>query len=165
MWGHCSLPLLDSGWSHLKTGWEEKEQDVEPEALRVKPAVTLYPSLDEYHTFSPHRQMSGCNSNGNSLWLFFISVAGCPHPHVIHVCNTSTIQLVRWTIQSCAYLLFFSSCDPMYYSKPGPMSFTISRSLLRLMSAELVMLSNHLILCHSLLLPSIFPSVRVFSNK
>ena len=44
--------------------------------------------------------------------------------------------------------------------------FTISQSLLRLMSIELVMPSNHLILCHPLLLlPSIFPSVRVFSNK
>ena len=44
------------------------------------------------------------------------------------------------------------------------MSFTISRSLLKLMSIELVMPSNHLILCHPLLLPSIFPSIRVFSN-
>ena len=46
----------------------------------------------------------------------------------------------------------------------GP--FTISRSLLKLMSTELVKPSNHLILCHSLLLlPSIFPSIRVFSNE
>ena len=46
------------------------------------------------------------------------------------------------------------------------LSFTISRSLLKLMSIESVMLSNHLILCHSLLLlPSIFPSIRVFSNE
>ena len=45
-------------------------------------------------------------------------------------------------------------------------SITNSRSLLRLMSIELVMSSNHLILCCLLLLPpSIFPSIRVFSNK
>ena len=45
-------------------------------------------------------------------------------------------------------------------------SFTISRSLLKLMSIELVTPSNHLILCHPLLLlPSIFPSIRVFSNE
>jgi len=45
-------------------------------------------------------------------------------------------------------------------------SFTIAWSLLKLMSSELVMPSNHLILCHPLLLlPSIFPSVRVFSNE
>ena len=42
--------------------------------------------------------------------------------------------------------------------------FTISQSLLKLMSVELVMPSNHLILCHPcLLLPSVFPSIRVFS--
>ena len=46
------------------------------------------------------------------------------------------------------------------------LSFTMSQSLLRLMSTELAMLSNHLILNHFLLfLPSIFPSVRVFSNE
>ena len=43
-------------------------------------------------------------------------------------------------------------------------SFTISQSLLKLMSIELVIPSNHLILCHSLLLPSILSSIRVFSN-
>ena len=46
------------------------------------------------------------------------------------------------------------------------LSFTISQSLLKLMSVELVMPSNHFILCHPLLLlPSIFPSTRVFSNE
>ena len=45
-------------------------------------------------------------------------------------------------------------------------SFTISRSLLKLMSIESTMLSSHLTLCHPLLLlPSIFPSIRVFSNE
>ena len=45
------------------------------------------------------------------------------------------------------------------------LSFTISRSLLKLMSIESAMPSNHLILCFPLLLlPSIFPSIRVFSN-
>ena len=45
------------------------------------------------------------------------------------------------------------------------LSFTISGSLLKLMSIESVMPSNHLVLCHPLLLPSVFPSIRVFSNK
>ena len=46
------------------------------------------------------------------------------------------------------------------------LSITNSRSSLKLMSMELVMPSNHLILCHPLLLlPSIFPSIRVFSNE
>ena len=54
-------------------------------------------------------------------------------------------------------------CNPMDCSLSGFLFFTISRSLLKLMSTELVMLSNHHILCYPLLLlPSIFPSIRVF---
>ena len=45
------------------------------------------------------------------------------------------------------------------------LSVTNSQSLLKLMSIESVMPSNHLILCRPLLLPSIFPSIRVFSNE
>ena len=51
-------------------------------------------------------------------------------------------------------------------STPGFQSFTVSRSLLKFMSMESVMPSNHLFLCHPLLLlPSIFPSIRVFSSE
>ena len=45
------------------------------------------------------------------------------------------------------------------------LSFTISQNLFKLMSIELVMASNRLIFCRPLLLPSIFPSIRVFSNE
>ena len=55
-------------------------------------------------------------------------------------------------------------CDPMDCSTPGLLSSTNSQSLLKLMSIESVMPSNNLILCHSLRLPSVFPSMRVFSN-
>ena len=55
--------------------------------------------------------------------------------------------------------------NPMDCSTPG-LHITNSRSLLKLVSIALVMRSNHLILCHPLLLlPSIFPSIRVFSNE
>ena len=50
-------------------------------------------------------------------------------------------------------------------STPGFPSSTISQSLLKFMSIESVMPSNHLILCCPLLLPSIFPNIRVFSNE
>ena len=57
-------------------------------------------------------------------------------------------------------------CDRMDCSTPDFLSFPISQSLLKLVSIESVMPSNHLILCHPLLLlPSIFPSIRVFSNE
>ena len=56
--------------------------------------------------------------------------------------------------------------DPMDCSTPGSLTITNSRSLLKLMSIESVMPSNHLIFCCPLLLlPSIFPSIRVFSNE
>ena len=56
-------------------------------------------------------------------------------------------------------------CDPMDCHTPASLSFTISWSLLKFMSIESVMLSNHLILCRPLpLLPSIFLSFRVFST-
>ena len=45
------------------------------------------------------------------------------------------------------------------------LSLTISRSLLKLMSIELVMPFKHLILCRPLLLPSVFPSIRIFSSE
>ena len=55
-------------------------------------------------------------------------------------------------------------CDPMNHSTPG--LITNCWSLPKPMSIESVMPSNHLILCHHLLLlPSIFPSIRVFSNE
>ena len=63
--------------------------------------------------------------------------------------------------QSC-----LNFCDPMTCSTPGlPVQHQL-QSILKLMSIELVMPSNHLILCYPLLLlPSIFPSIRVFSSE
>ena len=55
---------------------------------------------------------------------------------------------------------------PWIAARQASLSITNSWSLLKLMSIESVMSSNHLILCHPLLLlPSIFPSIRVFSNE
>ena len=70
-------------------------------------------------------------------------------------------QLVSSVAQSCPTL-----CDPMDWSTPGlPVCYQLP-SLLKLMSFESVMPSNHFILCRPLLLPpSILPSIRVFSNE
>ena len=63
--------------------------------------------------------------------------------------------------QSCPTL-----CDPMIVARQVSLSFTKSQILLKLMSIDSVMPSNHLVLCHPLLhLPSIFLSIRVFSNE
>ena len=67
------------------------------------------------------------------------------------------------------FLLLHSSptlCNPTTCSTQVSLPFTIAWSLLKLMSIESVMPSNHLILCCALfLLPSFFPSIRVFSNE
>ena len=71
------------------------------------------------------------------------------------------LVVVRCSVaQSCPTL-----CDPMDCSMPGFPVLYYLPELLKLMSIELVMPSNHLILCRPLLLlPSIFPSIRVFSR-
>ena len=62
--------------------------------------------------------------------------------------------------QSCQTLTAWTAAHQ------ASLSFTISQSLLKLMSIESVMPSNHLILCHPfLLLPLIFPSIKVFSSE
>ena len=57
------------------------------------------------------------------------------------------------------------SATPWTAARQASLSITNSQSLLKLMSIQSVMPSNHLTLCHPLLLPSIFPSIRVFSNE
>ena len=70
---------------------------------------------------------------------------------VMHVAQLSHVQLFA--------TLWTAACQ-------APLPFTISQGLLKFMSIKSVILSNHLIFCHPLLLfPSIFPSIRVFSNE
>ena len=68
------------------------------------------------------------------------------------------------SVQSLSRVRLFAT--PWTAAHQAFLSITNSQSLLKLMSTESVMPSNHLILCHPLfLLPSIFPSIRVFSNE
>ena len=67
-------------------------------------------------------------------------------------------------VQSLSHVQLFAT--PWTAARQASLAFTSSLSLLKLMSIESVMPSNHLILCRPLLLlPSIFPSIRVFSNE
>ena len=65
--------------------------------------------------------------------------------------------------QSLSHVQLFVT--PWTAAHQASLSFTISWSLLKLMSIKSVMPSNRLILCHPLLLPSIFPIIRVFSSE
>ena len=75
--------------------------------------------------------------------------------------------MLQWTfvvVQSLSCVWLFAT--PWIAASQVPLFFTVSQSLLRLMSIKLMMPSNHLILCCSLLLlSSIFPSIRVFSSE
>ena len=80
--------------------------------------------------------------------------------------NTLGIFIVRGSssVQSLSHAWLFMT--PWTAACQASLSITNSRSLLKLMNTESVMPSNHLILCHPLLLlPSIFPSIRVFSKE
>ena len=66
-------------------------------------------------------------------------------------------------VQTFSHFRLFAT--PWTAARQASLFFSISQSLLKLMSIESVMPSNHLILCCPLLLPSVFPSIRVFSNE
>ena len=79
--------------------------------------------------------------------------------------------LFQWVVRISQSVSQFSCCVWLFATswtaaRQASLSNTNSRSLPKVMSIELMMPSNHLILCHPLLLPpSIFPSIRVFSNE
>ena len=85
-----------------------------------------------------------------------IALTDSPHPP-----KRMTVKDVVQSL-SCVHLFL----TPWALALQTSLSFTISRSLLKFISIVLVVLSNHLILCRPpLLLPSAFPSIRVFSNE
>ena len=88
---------------------------------------------------------------------------------------SSSLLTLTTTSSGGRVLAYFCCCSlshsqlfvtPRTAACQASLSFTVSRSLLKFMPIELMMLSNHLILCRPLLLlPSIFPSIRIFSNE
>ena len=129
---------------------------------------------------------------GSTFWFIDSSFLLCPHM-VEAGKDLCGISLVRMLIQEISFMMSPPSwpthrpedyilisyhccssvtklcpalCDPMDCSMPGLPVLHYPQSLLKLMSIESVMLSNHFILCHPiLLLPSLFPSIRVFSSE
>ena len=76
--------------------------------------------------------------------------------------NIYSVQYSYIVVQSLSSVQLFAT--PWTAACQASLSLTVSLSLLKLMSIESVRPSNHLILCHPLL-PSVFPSIRVFSNE
>ena len=83
--------------------------------------------------------------------------------YLVSACQRNTINKIS-SFQSLSHVRLFET--PWTEAYQASLSITLSQSLLKLMSIELVLPSNHLILCRPLLLlPSIFPSMSVFSNE
>ena len=99
-----------------------------------------------------------CSSPGSS-------VHGILHTRILEWVVTSfSINILFSSVQSLSHVQLFAT--PRTAACQGSLSITNSQSLLKLMSVESVMASNHLFLCHPLLhMTSIFPSIRVFSNE
>ena len=84
-------------------------------------------------------------------------------PVLKSICVLNILFCSYSVFQSLSHVRLFAS--PWTAARQAPLFSTISQRLLKSMSIELVMLSNHLILCRSPLLPSVFPSIKVFSNE
>ena len=93
-----------------------------------------------------------------------IFMEGFAHPLMLHPYFAVSLPDFFVVVQSLSCVQLF--VIPWTAALQTSLTFTISWSLLKLTSIELVMPSNHLILCHLLLLlPSIFPSIRIFSSE
>ena len=99
----------------------------------------------------------------------FLMFKGCFYIWFCELCVFHISLFFFWSLIFlfyCCSVIKSTLCDPMDYSMPGFPVLHYLRSLLKLMSIELVMPFSHLILCRPLLLlPSVFPSIRVFSNE
>ena len=110
---------------------------------------TPHPSVFLWH--HPHLPRYTSFQVSCSFFSFFILF-----PSIMHVNRTTLLS----TVES------LSCVCPWTVAHQASLAFTIPQSLLKLMSIESVMPSNFLSLCHPLLLlPSIFPSIRVFSSE
>ena len=101
----------------------------------------------------------GCKESDTTEWISMHT--RCCMTETDRTLQRSSVQFS--SVQSPSRVWPFVT--PWTAARQAPLSNANSQSLLKLMSIKSVMPSNHLILCHPLLLPSIFPSIRVFSNE
>ena len=107
---------------------------------------------------SAHIAFMGSLSSAYQELIIFLFLSS--HSHLYH--DTASVRSAS-SVQFSHVQLFATPCTT---ARQASLSIINSLNLLKLMSIELVMPSNHLILCHPhLLLPSVFPSIRVFSSE
>jgi len=152
-----NLPAMQETWL-LSLGWDDPLEEGEHGNL------LQYSCLE-----NPHGQRS---PKGYSLWghkeldtTERLSIAQEVITTRAYVKLILVVDLyILCSVQSLSHVRLFVT--PWTAACQVSLSFTISHSLLKLMSIESVMPSNHLVVCHLLLLlPSIFTSIRVFTNE
>ena len=122
--------------------------------------------------------MMSSAANQSFCWRLVIRLNNCLLPTMCQACTENCPKIDEWNKPlwraHSDFLLLFSCqvrsdslrLTPWTIARQASLSFTISWSLLKLISIQSVMPPNHLILCHPLLLlPLIFPSIRVFSKE
>ena len=122
-------------------------------------------SLNQGHSLLDSPLVSGCYSlcSAQVTALLLLSLKELHHSLLFCLNPAHTFLLVHFSSVARCVQLF---ATPWTAARQASLPITNSRSLLKLKCIESVMPSNHLILCPPLLLlPSIFPSIRVFSNE
>ena len=163
--GLCSLPHSSS--LHLVTGASFCSWSTPCSLLPWGLCIFWLPLPGFFPSWTVYLDPSGSSKRSHHTFLIF------PSPKVLHEDNLLYALLgLSWefpwgsvsSVQSQSRVRLFATLWTAAHQ--ASLSITDSRSLLKLMSIELVMPSNHPTLCcHLLFLPSIFPSIRVFSNE
>ena len=163
---HTTISTI-SHWLYRKTLSEQPEQpageDLQGPHWRWLPQSLM---LGQHSVWQCGSGVRG--SNHRDIWPY----SSCTQPPdplevmlIFQACSSSLlwILLASQSVQSLSHVQLFAT--PWTAAHQASLSITKSQSLLKLISIESVMPSNHLILCHPLLLPSIVPSIRVFSKE
>ena len=172
-WLHIWIPPApwEETWLHLKTWTYDMNQGLLSIFSHLRLQLLYYigcSTLLEIRDSPENKQLWGCSCPYQENCLKPAQKAKCfltcdqSHPGSWRHGLLSDLHAVLVVVQSLSRVRLFVT--PWTAARQASLSITNSWSLLKLMSIESVMPYNHLILCHPLLLPAIFPSIRVFSN-
>ena len=181
-WRPCTTAFFPSGqpcWGDKAKGCTVWVQDIEMQPLVLQKSINcMWCSEKKLQRLGVRVNVLPATSvpKEQSVWWAY-TVGGTVTFHVTHtviteehvnhvnVCIRNTLillQLIQFS--SVSHVWFFAT--PWTAARQASLSITNSWSLFKFMTIKSVMPSNHLILCHPLLLPpSVFPSIRVFSNE
>ena len=147
-------------YSGSNCGYNKSSQEVQL-GMRMTWTMVVYPMLGKQHFFESKTPLI------ERCAIILCTIKGWGRKRLLKLRNYDTMPsdyLGIFVVQLLRQVQFFAI--PWTAACQASLSFTVSQSLLKLMSLESVIKCNHLNLCHPLLLlPSVFPIIRVFSNE